>query len=156
MPEQASTLGLSEIQRLIFEPGFSTAASVTETSGRGVGMDVVKTRIEQLGETVSVRSTPKRGCHITLTMPVSAAIQGIVFFNITAARTACRNAIWRKLFPLPSQRFRPFRGRWPFCTAATPCLFTHSPICSGKQEIARPDQHIVRFCWSATGAAALA
>jgi chemotaxis protein histidine kinase CheA len=79
--EQAATLGLSEIQRLIFEPGFSTAASVTETSGRGVGMDVVKTRIEQLGGTVSVRSTPKRGCQITLTMPVSAAIQGIVLFQ---------------------------------------------------------------------------
>lgn len=79
--EQAATLGLSEIQRLIFEPGFSTAASVTETSGRGVGMDVVKTRIEQLGGTVSVRSTPRRGCHITLTMPVSAAIQGIVLFQ---------------------------------------------------------------------------
>ena len=79
--DQAATLGLSEIQRLIFRPGFSTTESVTETSGRGVGMDVVKTRIEQLGGTVSVRSTSGRGCHITLTMPVSAAIQGIVFFE---------------------------------------------------------------------------
>lgn len=79
--EQATTLELGDIQRLIFEPGFSTAASVTETSGRGVGMDVVKTRIEQLGGTVSVRSTARRGCHITLTMPVSAAIQGIVLFQ---------------------------------------------------------------------------
>lgn len=79
--EQASTLGLSEIQRLIFEPGFSTASSVTETSGRGVGMDVVKTRIEQLGGTVSVRSMAGRGCQIVLTMPVSAAIQGIVLFQ---------------------------------------------------------------------------
>lgn len=79
--DKAATLGLGEIQRLIFEPGFSTAATVTETSGRGVGMDVVKTRIEQLGGTVSVRSTAGRGCQIVLTMPVSAAIQGIVLFQ---------------------------------------------------------------------------
>lgn len=80
-PEQAASMPLTDIQRLIFEPGFSTSEAITETSGRGVGMDVVKTRIEQLGGSVSVRSAAGRGCQITLTMPVSAAIQGIVLFR---------------------------------------------------------------------------
>lgn len=79
--EQAAAMPLADIQRLIFEPGFSTSEAITETSGRGVGMDVVKTRMEQLGGSVSVRSVAGRGCQITLTMPVSAAIQGIVLFR---------------------------------------------------------------------------
>lgn len=79
--ERAAAMPLADIQRLIFEPGFSTSEAITETSGRGVGMDVVKTRMEQLGGNVSVRSVAGRGCQITLTMPVSAAIQGIVLFR---------------------------------------------------------------------------
>ena len=53
----------------IFDPGFSTASEVSNLSGRGVGLDVVKTSIEALGGTVSVRSTPGQGTTFELTLP---------------------------------------------------------------------------------------
>jgi two-component system chemotaxis sensor kinase CheA len=57
----------------IFEPGFSTAAKVSTISGRGIGLDVVKTRVEELGGTVNVRSTPGQGASFELTLPISSA-----------------------------------------------------------------------------------
>lgn len=60
--------------RLIFHPGFSTAAKVTDISGRGVGMDVVKTNIEKLGGTVDVESVVGVGTTIRVTLPLTLAI----------------------------------------------------------------------------------
>ncbi|MCY1034846.1 chemotaxis protein CheA [Corallococcus sp. BB11-1] len=66
-----------ELLRLIFEPGFSTAASVTELSGRGVGMDVVRRDIEALRGSVSIQSQEGRGTTLTLRLPLTlAVIQG--------------------------------------------------------------------------------
>ncbi len=63
-----------EIDRLIFEPGFSTAEKVTNLSGRGVGMDVVKRNIEALRGTVTLRSTPGAGSRIEIRLPLTLAI----------------------------------------------------------------------------------
>jgi two-component system, chemotaxis family, sensor kinase CheA len=73
-PEQAARLGERELLRLIFLPGFSTAESVNSLSGRGVGMDVVKTNIEKIGGTVDVRSRPGRGTTVKLKIPLTLAI----------------------------------------------------------------------------------
>jgi two-component system chemotaxis sensor kinase CheA len=62
-----------EILDLIFVPGFSTAPAVTSVSGRGVGMDVVKNRIEGIGGSVAVRSRVGEGSTIRLTIPVTRA-----------------------------------------------------------------------------------
>ncbi len=59
---------------LIFEPGFSTAAEVTDVSGRGVGMDVVRRNIRELGGTIEVDSTPGRGSTFTIRLPLTLAI----------------------------------------------------------------------------------
>ena len=59
---------------MVFQPGFSTAAKVTNVSGRGVGMDVVKTNIERIGGAVSVDSTPGEGTVWRLTIPLTLAI----------------------------------------------------------------------------------
>ncbi len=67
-------LNASEVFNLIFEPGFSTAAAVTGVSGRGVGMDVVRRSIEALRGEVVMDSTPGRGTHITLKLPLTLAI----------------------------------------------------------------------------------
>ncbi|NDY41975.1 chemotaxis protein CheA [Dissulfurirhabdus thermomarina] len=73
------TLADHEIDNLVFHPGFSTAESVTEVSGRGVGMDVVKRAIERLRGKVELRSTPGRGCAIAIRLPLTLAIiDGIV------------------------------------------------------------------------------
>jgi two-component system chemotaxis sensor kinase CheA len=70
----------SEAMNLIFEPGFSTAAEVTEVSGRGVGMDVVRTVIDNLKGTVHVSSVKGRGTTIQLRMPLTlASIQTLLF-----------------------------------------------------------------------------
>jgi len=57
----------------IFQPGFSTAREVSELSGRGVGLDVVKTTVEELGGTINVRSAPGQGASFELTLPIRSA-----------------------------------------------------------------------------------
>ncbi|WP_311272668.1 MULTISPECIES: chemotaxis protein CheA [unclassified Rhizobium] len=69
-----ATLTDQELLQLIFEPGFSTAAQVTNLSGRGVGMDVVKKTIEALRGTINVTSNPGMGSEITLAIPLTLAI----------------------------------------------------------------------------------
>jgi two-component system, chemotaxis family, sensor kinase CheA len=70
----------SEVLNLIFEPGFSTASEVTEVSGRGVGMDVVRTVLDRLKGTVHVFSHPGKGTTIQLRAPLTlASIQTLLF-----------------------------------------------------------------------------
>ena len=72
---------LSDIEafNLIFEPGFSTAASVTDISGRGVGLDVVKKQIEKLNGSVHVWSEKEKGTRLTIKIPLTLAIiQGLL------------------------------------------------------------------------------
>ncbi|MBF9035120.1 chemotaxis protein CheA [Rhodobacterales bacterium HKCCE2091] len=64
----------SEIDNLLFMPGFSTAAEVTNLSGRGVGMDVVKTSISALGGRVAISSRPGKGTIFTISMPLTLAV----------------------------------------------------------------------------------
>jgi two-component system, chemotaxis family, sensor kinase CheA len=71
---QLNNMSKREITQMIFAPGFSTAAAVTNVSGRGVGMDVVKTRIESIGGSVDVISTPGAGSTFRLTIPLTLAI----------------------------------------------------------------------------------
>ncbi|WP_271272935.1 chemotaxis protein CheA [Aliamphritea hakodatensis] len=63
-----------EIDELIFKPGFSTAEEVSDLSGRGVGMDVVRRNIESLGGNVSVRSDPGNGAKFSVSLPLTLAI----------------------------------------------------------------------------------
>ncbi len=64
----------AQIQKFIFAPGFSTAATVTSVSGRGVGMDVVKTNIDQIGGSVDLKSVLGRGTTFTIKIPLTLAI----------------------------------------------------------------------------------
>jgi two-component system chemotaxis sensor kinase CheA len=64
----------SQILRFIFKPGFSTAAKVTAVSGRGVGMDVVKTNIEKIGGAVDLKTTPGQGTTFIIKIPLTLAI----------------------------------------------------------------------------------
>jgi two-component system chemotaxis sensor kinase CheA len=71
---QAARLSEAECYELIFRPGFSTAATVSDVSGRGVGMDVVKTRITELGGTLAVHSRPGHGSELELAVPLTLAV----------------------------------------------------------------------------------
>lgn len=70
----SDTMPDSEVWQLIFAPGFSTAEVVTDVSGRGVGMDVVKRNIKAMGGTVDIRSVPGSGTTIAISLPLTLAI----------------------------------------------------------------------------------
>ncbi len=72
--EMVQRINEREALNLIFRPGFSTAASVSNVSGRGVGMDVVKTHIEKIGGTVDISSKPGEGTTVKLRIPLTLAI----------------------------------------------------------------------------------
>ncbi|EAQ82569.1 two-component system sensory/regulatory protein-like (Che family protein) [Blastopirellula marina DSM 3645] len=72
--DQADQMSDRDAVRLIFHAGFSTAEKLTDVSGRGVGMDVVRSNIEKLGGTVDVESTIGRGTNILITLPLTLAI----------------------------------------------------------------------------------
>ncbi|MBF0475501.1 MAG: chemotaxis protein CheW, partial [Deltaproteobacteria bacterium] len=71
---EAQGMGDHEAFSLIFRPGFSTAEKVTEVSGRGVGMDVVKTNLEKLGGTIDIQSVVNKGTTIRIKLPLTLAI----------------------------------------------------------------------------------
>lgn len=71
---EADTLTDDEICDLIFQPGFSTADEVSDVSGRGVGMDVVRRNIQELNGSVAVRTTPGKGSVFTIRLPLTLAI----------------------------------------------------------------------------------
>lgn len=73
VPADASLSG-EEIDQLIFAPGFSTAEKVTDVSGRGVGMDVVRSNISNLGGRIQIQSTQGRGTKFTLVLPLTLAV----------------------------------------------------------------------------------
>jgi two-component system, chemotaxis family, sensor kinase CheA len=72
--EAIAAMSDREVDGIIMLPGFSTAAVVSDVSGRGVGMDVVKTNIERLGGTVDIESLPGKGTTITMKLPLTLAI----------------------------------------------------------------------------------
>jgi two-component system chemotaxis sensor kinase CheA len=73
-PDRAAHLGERELLQLIFLPGFSTAAKVTNVSGRGVGMDVVRTNVEKIGGKVELDSHAGKGTTVRLRIPLTLAI----------------------------------------------------------------------------------
>ena len=77
-----------QLQKFIFVPGFSTAAKVTSISGRGVGMDVVRNNIDQIGGTIDVRSVPGIGVSFTVKIPLTLAIVSALIVQAGGGRFA--------------------------------------------------------------------
>ncbi|MEO5340865.1 MAG: hybrid sensor histidine kinase/response regulator [Magnetococcus sp. MYC-9] len=71
--ENLASLTAEQLYPIIFQSGFSTSALVTDVSGRGVGLDVVRAQVERLKGRIQVRSTPGRGCCFTISLPVTLA-----------------------------------------------------------------------------------
>jgi two-component system, chemotaxis family, sensor kinase CheA len=109
--EQASMMADSEALRLIFAPGFSTAAQVTDVSGRGVGMDVVRTNIEQLGGTVDIESTLGQGSAIHITLPLTLAIIPSMIVGCAGERYAVPQASIAELVRVPEAEIEAKIGR---------------------------------------------
>jgi two-component system chemotaxis sensor kinase CheA len=77
-PAAIDALDDRDAAALIFAPGFSTAASITEISGRGVGMDVVRSSVEGLGGRVSVETTPGHGSTVRMALPQAAMVTTVM------------------------------------------------------------------------------
>jgi len=86
--DELSRMSQKDIMQFIFAPGFSTAEQITETSGRGVGMDVARTNVVKMGGNISVESEPGKGSRFTLELPLSAAIQDTVLVRTSGQMMA--------------------------------------------------------------------
>jgi two-component system chemotaxis sensor kinase CheA len=78
----------AQIHKFIFAPGFSTAAAVTSVSGRGVGMDVVRTNIDQIGGTIDVKSVAGEGSSVSIKIPLTLAIVSALIVEAAGDRFA--------------------------------------------------------------------
>ncbi len=87
-PLQAKSIRNYDLLQLICQPGFSTVEEVNETSGRGVGMDVVKTAVEHVGGILLIDSTAGKGTRFTLKLPLSLAIIRVLIVECADIRMA--------------------------------------------------------------------
>ena len=101
---QLAQMSPTDILQLIFVPGFSTAAAVTNVSGRGVGMDVVKTNIEAIGGTIEVESVVGRGTTCRLRIPLTLAIVPALTVECSGDRYAIPQVSLLELVSLDADR----------------------------------------------------
>ncbi|MFA6279787.1 MAG: chemotaxis protein CheW [Bdellovibrionales bacterium] len=85
---EVATMSEQQIMQYIFKPGFSTATQITAVSGRGVGMDVVKTNIEKIGGTVDLQSTEGKGSRFLIKIPLTLAIVSALIVECAGERFA--------------------------------------------------------------------
>ena len=110
-PASAAALSDDEALDLIFQPGFSTAAIVTDISGRGVGMDVVRANITELGGQVRVESHFGQGCQIILSLPLTLVTTRVLLAQVGRATFAlpaggCFSTLW-----VQRSQVRPLEGQ---------------------------------------------
>ncbi len=104
--EQAGRLSDREIVNLVFLPGFSTAQTITNVSGRGVGMDVVKTHIEKIGGTVDLQSKPGQGVLVRMKIPLTLAIIPALIVSSAGERYAVPQVNLLELVGLDGEQAR--------------------------------------------------
>lgn len=103
---QLEAMSEREILDLVFRPGFSTAQTVTSVSGRGVGMDVVRTNVERIGGTVDLASVPGAGTTFRIRIPLTLAIVPALLVGCRRQRYAIPQANVLELVQLRSDRAR--------------------------------------------------
>ncbi|HTV85404.1 MAG TPA: chemotaxis protein CheA [Dyella sp.] len=108
---QAARLSEVECYELIFRPGFSTAATISDISGRGVGMDVVKTRVAELGGTLQVHSRLGHGSTLELTVPLTLAILRVLMVRVSDRLFALPLSNVNEVFELNPQHDHMLDGR---------------------------------------------
>lgn len=100
--ELADDLPPADVAALIFQPGLSTAASVTEVSGRGVGMDAVRATVEALGGRVELETARGVGTATTLVVPITAAVQIVLLLGVGGATVAVPIAKIERILEVPA------------------------------------------------------
>jgi two-component system chemotaxis sensor kinase CheA len=114
--ERVGSLSSRDIWNLIFVPGFSTKRQATGVSGRGVGMDVVKTNIARLSGVIDIESAHGAGTRFQLTVPITLAILQSLIIRVRRRTFALPLAGVSEIFPLDATRIRTVEGREVFQT----------------------------------------
>jgi two-component system chemotaxis sensor kinase CheA len=124
-PDEARDLTTRDALALIFRPGFTTREEATDLSGRGVGMDVVKTNIGKLGGVVEVSSDPGIGTKVTITLPITLAIISVLFVEVAGRTYAMPLSSVEEAIVYDQTATRTFEGREVMTVRGTTL-----PICS--------------------------
>jgi two-component system, chemotaxis family, sensor kinase CheA len=109
--DESQQLSKDDILKFIFRAGFSTADVVTETSGRGVGMDVVRTNVMRLGGSIQLDSEVGRGTIFTMQMPLSAAVQEVLLVNTASQTLAIPSRYVAELVEVAPSDYQSVKGR---------------------------------------------
>jgi two-component system chemotaxis sensor kinase CheA len=109
--EAGQEMSRQEMLNLVFLPGLSTSSAVTDMSGRGVGMDVVKTNILRLGGMISIASERGTGTKITVTLPITLAIIRALIVTVASRTFALPITAVREAIPYVPKDVRTIQGR---------------------------------------------
>ncbi|HYX17311.1 MAG TPA: hybrid sensor histidine kinase/response regulator [Nostoc sp.] len=109
--EELAAMAPSQIQALIFAPGFSTAPLVTEVSGRGVGLDVVQTNVEKLKGTIQVESFPGLGCTLRVNLGITLATAHVLIVQVNQMPYAIPVEFVQTACLIKSEEIFPLEGR---------------------------------------------
>jgi two-component system chemotaxis sensor kinase CheA len=110
-PDAGHELSRQEMLNLVFLPGLSTSSEITDLSGRGVGMDVVKTNILRLGGMISIASEQGTGTKITVTLPITLAIIRALIVTVASRTFALPITAVREAIPYVPEEVRTIQGR---------------------------------------------
>jgi two-component system chemotaxis sensor kinase CheA len=103
-PEAAARLGAEECYQLIFLPGFSTKQEITDISGRGVGMDVVQSKVRELSGQIQIHAEPGHGSRFTITVPLTLAILPTLLVRVEGTIYALPLSRVVEVLPMPDAR----------------------------------------------------
>lgn len=109
--ETANSLDDKQSLQLIFLPGFSTKDQITNVSGRGVGMDVVKTNIQKLNGRVDIQSIVGEGTRFTISLPLTLAILPVLVVKVCDQSFAVPLAMVREIIPIQQDQIQEVSGR---------------------------------------------
>ena len=109
--EEANMMDERQSLNLVLLPGFSTAAQVSDVSGRGVGMDVVKTNIQKLNGAIDIRSTPGKGTTFTISLPLTLAILPVLLVRLGEQPFALPLSMVREILPVQPDEIQEIGGR---------------------------------------------
>lgn len=109
--EDANTLDERQSLNLIFLPGFSTKSQISDVSGRGVGMDVVKTNIQKLNGSIEIRSEPGKGSVFIISLPLTLAILPVLLVLLGDQPFALPLSLVREILPIEQNRIQEVGGK---------------------------------------------
>jgi two-component system, chemotaxis family, sensor kinase CheA len=109
--EEAGQLSVQESLQLIFLPGFSTKDQISDISGRGVGMDVVKTNIQRLNGRIEIQSEPGHGSTITILLPLTLAILPVLMLKLEEQIYSLPLSCVREIIPIEEDKVQYVGGK---------------------------------------------